>query len=94
MATDNKENTKAVKYFEGQHKSKKLCCYFPDTMRLYDEHKNGKYYRIIYCKNHKKIFRIRINPDSFCLEDGAGSIENFDRVWKKEMDRLKQLKKK
>ena len=77
------------KYFEGQHKSPKLCCYYPDTMRLYDERSKGRYYRIMYCRNHKKTFRLSINSDSYCLEDGVGSIENFEKVWQKEVKRFK-----
>jgi hypothetical protein len=90
--TTNNIKTGAVKYFEGQHKSRKLCCYYPDTMRLYDEYEKGRYYRVMYCRNHKKKFRISINSDSFCGEDGVGSIENFEGERQKEVKRLKQLR--
>ena len=77
------------KYFKGQHKPPKLCCYYPDTMRLYDERDESGYYRIMYCRNHKKIFRLSIDPDSYCLEDGVGSIENFEKVWQEEVKKFK-----
>ncbi len=88
-ALSPKLRPQARKYFKGQQKDKGECCYYPDTMRLYDEHRNGKYYRIMYCKNHKKTFRIRIKSANFCLKDGVGSIENFEDAWQNEIKRFK-----
>ena len=58
-------------------------------MRLYDERSNGRYYRIMYCRNHKKIFRLSIPSDAFCSKDGVDSIANFENIWQKEVKRFK-----